>query len=180
MIPKQYDWLLKEPGPKVLKEALKLYGVIETPGPGNNPTIIGWGKEIGQAAGMAYTEDAVPWCGLFMGVVVHRAGYAPPPICVRASSWDSWGNSVAIKNAALGDVVRLQREGGGHVAVCIGWDKQGRIYLLGGNQGDAVNIKPFLPDRIKAVRRCPWKNAQPANVRRVLLAASGQLSDNEA
>lgn len=180
MIPSQYEWLKKEPGPKILKQALRLYGTVEKAGSANNPVILAWADEIGQAVGIEYKQDEIPWCGLMMGVVAKRAGYAPPKICVRASSWDTWGVSVALKDMSLGDVVRLERPGGGHVALCVGHDAQGKVHLLGGNQSNAVNIMRFDMSRIKAVRRCPFPNFQPANVRPVILAGTGQMSYNEA
>jgi len=180
MIPAQYKWLEKEAGPKILVQALRLYGTLEGSGAANNPLILAWADEIGQDVGMKYTQDETPWCGLFMGVVAKRAGYQPPKICVRASSWDTWGNPVALKDMSLGDAVRLERPGGGHIALCVGHDVQGKVHLLGGNQSNAVNIMRFDMSRIAAVRRCPFPNFQPKNVRPVLLAASGQVSHNEA
>lgn len=38
--------------------------------------------------------------------------------------------------------------GGGHVGFVVGTDAQSNIMLLGGNQGDMVQISPFKPDRI--------------------------------
>ena len=35
-LPKEYEWLYKELGPRLLVEALKDYGLKEVPGPKNN------------------------------------------------------------------------------------------------------------------------------------------------
>lgn len=56
-----YNLLKKEPAPRMLLEALKLYGVTEKAGSGNNPEILSWAKETGLKQ---YTQDETPWCGL--------------------------------------------------------------------------------------------------------------------
>ncbi len=38
MLPSRYAWLAREPGPKMIVEALKLYATMEKPGSTNNPT----------------------------------------------------------------------------------------------------------------------------------------------
>src|SRR5690349_6102284 len=74
MLPARYGWLAREPGPKMLIEALKLYGTLESPGSKNNPTIIAWAKEVGGEVADVYAADSIPWCGLFMAVIAKRAG----------------------------------------------------------------------------------------------------------
>lgn len=36
MLPDRYAWLAREPGPRMLVEALKMYGTLEKPGAANN------------------------------------------------------------------------------------------------------------------------------------------------
>ena len=69
-LPTKYQWLAQEGAPKMLVEALKLYGTIETPGEGNNPTILKWADEIGGTVEDVYRADSIPWCGLFAAVCV--------------------------------------------------------------------------------------------------------------
>ncbi len=180
MIPAPYDYLNKEGAPKILLEMMALYGTRETPGPGNNPVIMAWAKELGKYVGMDYTADSIPWCGIGMGIACLRAGYEPPAICARASSWDKWGTAVHINDACLGDVLRFERAGGGHVGIYVGEDKAGYFHVLGTNQSDAANITRIAKNRCIAVRRCPWKIAQPQSLRQILLAASGKISENES
>ncbi len=78
----------------------------------------------------------------------------------------------------LGDVLIFARNGGGHVGLYAGEDDDA-WHTLGGNQSDAVNIKRIAKGRLYAARR-PAYRAQPANVRRIRLAANGVLSANEA
>ncbi len=70
-LPKDYAWLLKEGAPKMLVEALKIYGIVEIPGKKSTQSIMDWAKEVNCAD--VYTNDDIPWCGLFMWVVAKRA-----------------------------------------------------------------------------------------------------------
>lgn len=174
-LPSQYHWLgeIAQP-PRMIAEALKLFGTIETPGTGNNPTIMAWAKEDGLAA--TYTADSVPWCGLFMATVAKRAGKPYPTSPLWALSWAKFG--VEAGQPRLGDVLTFTRNGGGHVALYIGED-QGAYHVLGGNQGDQVSITRIAKPRLYRVRR-PAYNVMPASAQPIVLAATGGLSANEA
>jgi uncharacterized protein (TIGR02594 family) len=187
-----YAWLNAEPGPKMLLEALKLYGTEEKRGPGSNPVILAWADELGAELGTAYAkwaaawydDDAKPFCGLGMAVVAQRANpddrpeRRPPDKYLAAASWATWGRPVAREDAMLGDVLVFTREGGGHVALYCAEDDT-TLHVLGFNQSDSVTVAPIAKDRCIAVRR-PAYLTQPANVRRVALAPTGATSINEA
>lgn len=189
MLPAQYRWLEAEPGPLMIVEALKEYGTLEAPGAADNPKIIGWQAEL-EAAGLGrvyagvYRHDAIPWCGLFMAIIAHRANTErraernPPQIYLAALQWASFGKTVPKAAAALGDVLVFKRKGGGHVGLYVGHDASA-FHVLGGNQSDRVSITRLSRNRLVAVRR-PAYRVQPANVRPVPLAQSGSLSVNEA
>lgn len=171
-LPAPYAWLASEAGPKVLVEALALFGTRETPGAASNPVILAWARETGLARD--YTNDGIAWCGLFVATVVKRAGFEPVAAPLWARNWAKFG-TVADK-ASLGDVLVFSRDGGGHVGLYVGEDASA-FHVLGGNQSDQVCVSRIAKARCIAVRRCPWKLAQPANVRP---AAGGALSVNEA
>lgn len=176
-LPRQYAWLRAEPGPRLLKEMLALYGAIETPGKADNPLILSWAKSIG--LGSVYKHDSTAWCGLAMAYAAAQAGWehAPRGNALWAQNWASWGNPVDAP--MLGDVLVFTRRGGGHVGLYVGEDKA-CFHVIGGNQGDAVSIKRIARGRLFASRRCPWRVNQPANVRRIIMSSSGPISDNEA
>lgn len=177
MLPARYGWLVREPGPKMLIEALKLYGTLEAAGSKNNPTITGWAQEIGGEVADVYKADSIPWCGLEMAIVAKRAGKELPKHPLWALSWSAWGAKVA--RPMLGDVLTFTRNGGGHVTLYVGEDADA-YHCLGGNQSDAVSITRIAKDRLYAARR-PLYREQPANVRVVKLASNGaSLSSNEA
>lgn len=176
-LPKEYAWLNSEPGPAILKEALLWHGTLELPGEASNPVIIEWAKEVGGWIGSWYEQDSIPWCGLFMAMCAKRAGFPFNQKALSALEWAGWGNPAPAP--MLGDVLVFKRPGGGHVGLYVGEDAQA-FHVLGGNQSDKVCITRIVKNRLYAARRCAWKIAQPANVRRVILAATGALSVNEA
>jgi uncharacterized protein (TIGR02594 family) len=174
-LPAQYAWLSKEPGPKMILEALKLFGTVEASGSKDNPTILAWAAEIGLAK--TYSHDSIPWCGLFIGLVAKRAGKEVTDSPLWALSWADFGNPAA-GGPMLGDVLTFKRDGGGHVSLYVGEDASA-YHCLGGNQSDQVCITRIAKSRLYRARR-PIYNVQPLNVRKIVLAANGKLSNNEA
>jgi uncharacterized protein (TIGR02594 family) len=174
-IPDQYKWLLDVPQPRIIQEALRLYGIVETPGKVNTPAIMDWAKETGLEKD--YVADVVPWCGLFAAVVVSRAGFTPVKQPLWARNWAKYGNKSP--KAALGDVLVFVREGGGHVGFYIAEDKT-HYHVYGGNQGDAVKIVRIAKARCIHVRRSAWKVAEPDSVKPYHVAAEGTISTSEA
>lgn len=181
-LPAQYQYLLDEPSPRILIQALKEYGTLEAPGTEDNPKIMGWAQEIGRPVSLNYQHDSTPWCGLFMAVCAKRAGLDMPPAPLWALSWSRWGDDFK-GPIMLGDVLTFKRAGGGgHVALYVGEDKT-HYHILGGNQKDQVCIvrKPKGQEGgLYAARRTRWRTSQPPNIRRVFLANSGIIAGSEA
>lgn len=172
-----YDWLKSETSPKMIVEAMKLYGIKEVVGRQHNPTILGWAEEIGLDG--IYKEDEMPWCGLFMAVVAKRAGKKVPLIgwnILRALQWEHFGNPVTVP--MFGDVLVFKRDGGGHVGLYVGEDEIA-YHVLGGNQGNGVNVMRLSKSRLFKARRPDYKMT-PMNVSIKRLSAQGKLSSNEA
>ncbi|MEN9306486.1 MAG: hypothetical protein RL173_418 [Fibrobacterota bacterium] len=175
-----YEWLSMEPGPKMLQVALKLMDIVEFSGEPDNPVILAWAGEVGGKVKSFYTKDSIPWCGLFMAVVAQRGAKTLPVDPLWALNWATFGT--AAKQPMLGDVlvfVRRTPDGrkAGHVALYVGEDDT-CYHILGGNQADKVCIVRKEKSLLHAARRPNYK-AQPANVRRVVLEASGGVSTNE-
>ncbi len=175
-LPAQYAWLAKEGAPKMIVEALKLFGTVEMPGAGDSPTILGWAKETGLSR--IYSHDSIPWCGLFISVVATRAGKTPPTDPLWALNWAKFGTPQSGLNAMLGDVLTFKRDGGGHVALYVGEDSAA-FHVLGGNQRDQVCFTRIDKNRLWSVSR-PAYTVQPANVRKIKLSPTGVLSSHEA
>lgn len=172
-LPEQYTWLAKEGAPKILVQALKSYGVAEGKGNLDNKIIMDWAKFLRMPY---YPNDALAWCGLFIAYVVKKAGYEPVQSPLWASNWSFFGNRV--DEPMLGDIIVFTRPQGGHVGIYVGEDNT-CYHILGGNQSDAVTITRILKSRAKAFRRPRFAIGQPANVRKIFLKATGEISKNE-
>lgn len=163
--------------PTWLTAARAKLGVRETPGPANNPTIMGWAASLGaKVLGIAFNGDATAWCGLFAAKCISEAGLTPPPIAIRAKSWAAWGKPLAAAVLAPGAVLVFERAGGGHVGFYVGEDATA-YHVLGGNQTDAVTITRIAKGRCVARR---WPAGLPVIGKPVLLASLRPLSVNEA
>lgn len=154
-------------------------GTREIKGPKHNQTIMGWIKRLGsKVLGIAVSDDETPWCGTFMAQVMVEAGFIPPKVAVRASSWDGFG--VAVAKPYLGAVVRFQRPGGGHVGLIVGQSKDGKLLrVLGGNQADSVNETWIERSRAVAYR-WPAGFAAPTLLAPVMDSRGAKVSANEA
>ena len=173
---KQYQWLANENSPKVIAEAVKLYGTKEIVGKQHSKEILSWAKEL--SLEKTYTNDEIPWCGLFTAIVVKRAGFDVVKSPLWARDWLNFGTPQ--KTAMLGDVLVFTRPGGGgHVGFYVGEDDT-CYHVLGGNQSNMVNTTRILKSRCIGIRRCDWKVSQPKNVRVIKLASTGTVSINEA
>lgn len=181
-LPTKYEYVGSADAPSIVKAAVALYGTRETPGSANNATILAWAAEVEKALGvkhLGYTADSIPWCGLFVGVVCARAGWADqmPRTPLWAQSWLEFGAKP--DKPAFGDILVFGRNGGGHVGIYVGEDAS-CYHVLGGNQSDAVTITRIVKTRLLGARRPKWRVAQPASVRKITVGASGPVSTNEA
>ena len=168
-LPLKYAWLDSEPAPRLLREALKLYGTREIVGGQHSPAFMSWLKELGFSW---IKDDETAWCGTALAIAAVRAGVATRnPEMPRAFWWCSWGNPTAVP--MLGDVLVFTIS---HVGIYVGEDAT-HYHVLGGNQGNQHNIVRFPKAWLKCARRTPWKSAQPASVRRVWLDANGVASN---
>lgn len=133
--------------PTWLAIARRQIGVREIKGPRHEPRILAWWRAIKRGG---IRDDETPWCAAFVGACLEEAG-------VRSSRFESarsyldWGVPLAIP--VVGCVVVLGRAGGGgHVGLLDGITVDGDMAILGGNQGDAVSIAVFKPERLLGYR----------------------------
>lgn len=156
--------------PRWMAVARALMGTAEIPGPKHNPFIVAAWKRLG--AGW-FTDDETPWCGLFVAHCIAEAGLPYPKAFPRAASWADWGRDCP---PAVGAVVVFQRSGGGHVGFLVG-ESPANYYVLGGNQGNAVNITPIAKNRKVAIR---WPKEVSFPAPGLPRMSGGTISVNEA
>lgn len=174
-LPHQYEWLSNETEIPLIREFLKIYGTVESPGAVDNPVILGWAQELNLKQ---YTHDAIAWCGLEMGLIVKRSGFIPTKDPLWALNWANFGIKIPKAEAKLGDILTFKRLGGGHVALYIGEDNE-TYHIGGGNQGDKSSITRINKARLFGVNR-PNYTQIPTNIRKVYLNSQGPISQNEA
>ena len=132
--------------PEWLTEAEKYIGTKEIRGSRHNPQILEFWDEIGMGG---INTDEVPWCASFVGAMLEECGIRSTR-SGSSKSYLNWGTP--IPKPILGCIVVFTRKGGGHVGFVEGTDKNGNLYVLGGNQSDAVNVKLFKTTNVVGYR----------------------------
>ena len=104
--------------------------------------------------------DTTPWCSAFVNFCVTESRQKGTNNAL-ARSWLQWGQEAG--TFVPGCIVVLKRggPGTGHVGFYVGNDEKGHLRLLGGNQGNSVNISTFA-DAAVLGRRIP--NASTASI----------------
>jgi uncharacterized protein (TIGR02594 family) len=140
--------------PTWLAAAREDIGQRETLGPNDSP----WIRSMLAKLGATWLLGQ-PWCGGAVAKWVSDAGFKPVAKWWQARAWASWGQALAFP--AHGCVVVFTRTGGGHVGFVMGEDAAGNLLVLGGNQGDAVNVRAFPRARVLAYRWPPGRDLPP-------------------
>lgn len=157
--------------PRWVAAARAAIGQREIPGPAENGWIVGLWKKIRR--GGIKSED-VPWCAAFVGACLEDVGIQSTRF-ESAISYATWG--VKLDGPVHGCIAVFTRAGGGHVGFVVGKDAEGRVLILGGNQGNAVSIAAFPVDRVVAWR---WPAGEPLAYPATLALASAPVSLSEA
>lgn len=107
----------------------------------HNPAIIGYHATTGK-----FKDDETPWCASFVNWCLGSKGNGS----ASALSFKNWGKKVA--KPAYGAIGVIDWGGGkGHVGFVVG-KANGKILLLGGNQGDSVKVSSFAESLFVAFR----------------------------
>lgn len=135
----------------LLLEVLSHYGLNEIPGSQSNPDILEFFQELGYD--WVNDDSTTSWCSAMLSYYAKECGYE------YHSGLDARGwlkMSVMVLKPMLGDVVILWRNDPlswqGHVGLFIAWDAK-RVYVLGGNQNNRIDITAYSRDRIIGIRK---------------------------
>jgi uncharacterized protein (TIGR02594 family) len=134
--------------PAWLQASWAEFGVRELPGSADASAVM---KYFREAEHSEIAHDATPWCAAFVGAMLKRSGYEGTG-SLLARSYLSWGEAIDERRA--GAVVVLSRGDdphAGHVGLFVGAAND-RVFLLGGNQGDAVSVEAFEASRVLGYR----------------------------
>lgn len=119
-----------------------------------NPRIM----EYHAAGGWWGTDDSTAtnaWCATFVSWALIQAGYTKSENSFRASSYsrtvpnidgNGWPTGVVIPRPVYGATAHIFENGQNHVGFVAGWkpgSNETAIGLLGGNQGDEVNVTEY-------------------------------------
>jgi uncharacterized protein (TIGR02594 family) len=132
--------------PTWIIEAEALIGTKEIKGAKHNPLIVAMWKWIKRGG---IKDDETPWCAAFVGSCLEKAGIQSSRF-ESARSYLKFG--MRLDYPRYGCIAVFERNGGGHVGFVVGKDDEGRLMILGGNQGDKVGIAPFEATRLLGYR----------------------------
>jgi uncharacterized protein (TIGR02594 family) len=156
--------------------AENLLGLKEGPGARDNPTILDWADDLD----IAYEQDSIPWCGLF---VAHCVGSSLPeePLPANPLGARNWMKAGVNCNPQLGAILvfwRVKKSGWqGHVGFYSG-ERSDAYKVLGGNQSDSVSHAWIAKNRLLGAR---WPTTAPfLATGSVQATGGGNLSTNEA
>jgi len=114
-------------------------GQAEVPGASHNLRIVRYARDIG----CTWVEsDEVPWCAGFVGACLQRAGLEHTG-SMLARSYLNWGVECGPVQHAVVVLRRGNDPRAGHVGFLVE-RREGKVYLLGGNQGHAVSIAAYM------------------------------------
>ena len=118
---------------------------------GHNPKVVAYFKDAGHAW---VKDDETAWCAAFVGAMLKRAGITGTGK-LTARSYLDWGVPVDFPDAVAGDIAVFTRGKStwqGHVAFYVRHDAH-YVYVLGGNQSNAVNVSKYPISGLLGLRR---------------------------
>jgi len=125
--------------------------IAEEPGDEDNPRIIEYLSRV--FPDNQYLHDSVPWCSAFIEFCLQESGIIGTR-SASARSWASWEEEDP--EGLPGSIAVFWREDPdswkGHVGFLICKDDQS-LFILGGNQNNAVTIKEFSYERLLTIRK---------------------------
>jgi uncharacterized protein (TIGR02594 family) len=160
--------------PVWLRRARMEIGVSEIAGKEHSKRIL----SFWELSKLPFRDDETPWCAGFVGAMLEDSGIKSTRSGM-ARSYETWGQPCQPIPGAIVVFWRGSRSSGsGHVGFLTGRDQHGNLMVLGGNQGDAVNIKPFSTSRVIGYR---WPlGFDPSGSPLETLSSDGRVSTNEA
>ncbi|MBF00215.1 TIGR02594 family protein [Flavobacterium coralii] len=125
-----------------MEKAFSQIGVAENKAPGkHNQSIVDYHSTTG-----GWKEDETAWCASFVNWSLVKSG-VPSINSAKAFDYKKYGTK--LDKPAYGAIAIMNYS---HVGFVAGYNSDGRIILLGGNQGDAVNLSPNLKTAVLQYR----------------------------
>lgn len=155
------DYKTLQPGdPAHLVAAFSMLGLKEIVGGEHEPEVVQFFADAGHGW---VKDDETAWCAAFAHAMLGRAGIEGTG-SLAARSYEKWGEPT--NDPQRGDVVIFKRGNQGwqgHVAFFL--RKVGtRIWVIGGNQSNAVTVASYSESSLLGYRRPPAGEGVPAGV----------------
>jgi len=135
----------------LLHEVLSHFGMTEVDGPASNPEILRFFNELGYD--WVNDDSTTAWCSAMLSYYAKKCGYQYH-VDLDARGWLDM--PVKVLKPSLGDIVILWRNNPaswqGHVGLFINWNET-KVWLLGGNQNNQINITAYPRERILGIRQ---------------------------
>ena len=131
-----------------MRTAQNEMGVSEIPGPIHNDRVLEYHQSTWSRP--KTDDDGGPWCSSFLNWVMETSGLNGSN-SARSLSWLGWGQSVSTPVYGGVGIINYGK-GKGHVGIIVGQTSDGKIVLLGGNQGDKVQLRSFSRSQIVDIR----------------------------
>jgi uncharacterized protein (TIGR02594 family) len=109
-------------------------------------------REFMANGGVNLDPATTAWCAAFVNASLQQAGLQGTN-SLAARSFENWG--VGTESPRPGDIAVFRRgdeEWMGHVGFFHGFDENGNVLVLGGNQGDSVSVKPYSRNALLGFR----------------------------
>jgi uncharacterized protein (TIGR02594 family) len=134
--------------PVWLQAARRELGQREKPGPAENTRIV-WYHSFSK---LRAQSEKIPWCASFVNAMLETTGIRSTR-SAAANSYVSWGQECELKDGAVVVFGKVDPDAGGtgHVAFCVGVEGDS-VFVLGGNQKNAVTVAKRPKDQIVAIR----------------------------
>ncbi len=136
-------------------------GTKEIKGDRDNPEIVRMFADVGHSQ---IDNDETAWCAAAVGSWLERSGI-PSTGALNARSYLNWGTPIDLEDAQPGDIVVFYRGDPkgwqGHVGLYVAHTAT-TVDVLGGNQGDMVQVKAYARERLLGVRRVVVQGGAPA------------------
>lgn len=149
--------------PKWIQIAKSELGVKRIPGRRHNRKILKYFQDVGHKV----KNDETAWCAAFVGSCLERAGIRSTRSLV-AKSYLQWGRPT--RTPKLGTIVVMNRPDDpqgrswkGHIGFYMR-ETDRYVYLLGGNQKNAVNVSAYPKHLIKGYREPVIDNTDDADI----------------
>lgn len=127
---------------------------------GHNPKVVKYFADVGRDW---VKDDETAWCAAFVGAMLERCQIRSTR-ALTARSYLEWGSPVSLAEARPGDIVVFSRGNPhgwqGHVGFFVKANGSA-ITVLGGNQNNQVNERPYRRDRLLGIRRVPSMHPIP-------------------